>query len=54
LGYPIVPALFLLASLGMIANALVTDPLNTGVTLGIIAAGVPVYYLWKKWGQRRG
>jgi APA family basic amino acid/polyamine antiporter len=53
LGYPVVPALFLLASLGMIANALVTDPLNTGVTLGIIAAGVPVYYLWKTWGRRR-
>jgi APA family basic amino acid/polyamine antiporter len=54
LGYPIVPGLFLLASLGMIANALVTDPLNTGVTLGIIAVGVPAYYLWKMWGQRRG
>ncbi len=37
-GYPVVPALFLLASLGMVVNALVTDPVNTGVTLGIIAA----------------
>ena len=47
-GYPVVPALFLLASLGMVANALVTDPLNTGVTLGIIIAGAPVYYLWRR------
>ncbi|MGH8140430.1 MAG: amino acid permease [Steroidobacteraceae bacterium] len=46
LGYPAVPALFLLASLGMVVNALVTDPLNTGVTLAIIAAGVPAYFLW--------
>jgi len=47
-GYPVVPALFLLASLGMVANALLTDPLNTGVTLGIIIAGAPVYYLWRR------
>jgi hypothetical protein len=26
-------------------NALVTDPHNTGVTLLIIAAGVPVYWV---------
>jgi APA family basic amino acid/polyamine antiporter len=44
-GYPLVPALFLLASAGMVANALVTDPANTGVTLLIIAAGLPVYWL---------
>jgi APA family basic amino acid/polyamine antiporter len=46
-GYPFVPILFLLASLGMIANALWTDPVGTGVTLAIILAGVPLYYLWK-------
>ena len=46
-GYPVVPLLFLLASLGMVVNALLTDPLNTGVTLLIILAGVPMYYLWK-------
>jgi basic amino acid/polyamine antiporter, APA family len=46
-GFPVVPALFLLASLGMIANAFVTDPRNTAVTFAIIAAGVPAYLLWK-------
>ncbi|MGH8134611.1 MAG: amino acid permease [Steroidobacteraceae bacterium] len=44
-GYPVVPAVFLLASAGMVANAVVTDPANTGVTLLIIAAGLPVYWL---------
>jgi APA family basic amino acid/polyamine antiporter len=44
-GYPIVPAVFLLASAGMVANALLTDPANTGVTLLIIAVGLPVYWL---------
>lgn len=47
-GYPVIPALFLLASLGMVANALITDPVNTGVTLGIIIAGAPIYYLWRR------
>jgi len=44
-GYPFVPAVFLVASAGMVANALVTDPVNTGVTLLIIATGLPVYWL---------
>ncbi|HET7424879.1 MAG TPA: amino acid permease [Gemmatimonadales bacterium] len=46
-GYPVVPLLFLLASLGMVLNALLTDPVNTGVTFGIILAGIPVYYVWR-------
>jgi APA family basic amino acid/polyamine antiporter len=44
-GYPVVPAVFLLASAAMVANALITDPMNTGVTLLIIAVGLPVYWL---------
>ena len=37
----------LLASLGMVANALWTDPVNTGITFGIILLGVPVYLVWR-------
>jgi len=44
-GYPVVPAVFLLASGGMVVNALLTDPANTGVTLLIVAAGLPVYWV---------
>ncbi len=46
-GYPVVPLLFLLASVGMVLNALWTDPLNTGITFGIILAGIPVYLAWR-------
>jgi basic amino acid/polyamine antiporter, APA family len=46
-GYPMVPLLFLVASVAMVANALWTDPANTGVTLLIILVGVPLFYLWK-------
>jgi basic amino acid/polyamine antiporter, APA family len=42
-GYPLVPALFLLASALMVGNALITDPHNTGITLLIILAGIPVF-----------
>ncbi|WP_129781772.1 amino acid permease [Peristeroidobacter soli] len=52
-GYPVVPALFLLASVGMIANALWTDPANTAITFGIILVGVPVYFIWQARAARR-
>jgi amino acid transporter len=46
-GYPVVPALFLLASVAMVVNELATDTENTAITLGIILAGIPVYYVWR-------
>ena len=46
-GYPVVPALFLLASVAMVVNELATDTKNTAVTLGIILVGIPVYYVWR-------
>lgn len=51
IGYPVVPIVFLLAATGMVLNALVTDPINTGVTFLILGAGVPLYYLTL--GRRR-
>jgi basic amino acid/polyamine antiporter, APA family len=48
-GYPIVPILFLIASLAMVVNALWTDPANTGITFGIILAGIPAYFAWRAW-----
>ena len=47
-GYPLVPAVFLLASVLMVLNALYTDAHDTLITLAIIAAGVPVYGLWAR------
>jgi amino acid transporter len=52
-GYPVIPALFLLASVAMVINALATDPINTGITFGIILLGVPAYFLWTKYGSTR-
>ena len=47
-GYPVVPALFLLASVAMVVNELATDTENTAITLGIILVGVPVYFVWRR------
>ncbi len=45
IGYPVVPALFVLATLYMLGNALFEDPVRTGLAFLIILAGVPVYYV---------
>jgi amino acid transporter len=52
-GYPWVPVVFLLASVAMVVNAVIADPGNTGVTFGIILAGIPVFYLARAMGYIR-
>ena len=43
-GYPVVPAIFVAAVIYLVGNALVADPIWTGVTFAVVLAGVPVYY----------
>jgi len=43
-GYPVVPAIFVAAVVYLIGNAVISDPLWTGVTFAIVLAGVPVYF----------
>jgi amino acid transporter len=43
-GYPLVPAVFVIAVVYLVGSAVVGDPLWTGVTFGIVLAGIPVYY----------
>ncbi|MBS0379902.1 MAG: amino acid permease [Proteobacteria bacterium] len=47
-GYPFVPLVFLAASLLMVANALVTNLHDTGLTFLLILAGVPVFWVWQR------
>jgi amino acid transporter len=44
-GYPIVPAIFIAACVYLVASALIGDPIWTGITLGIVLTGIPVYYV---------
>jgi len=43
-GYPWAPAIFVAASVAMVANAFWRDPASSLAGLALIAAGLPVYY----------
>jgi APA family basic amino acid/polyamine antiporter len=45
-GYPYVPAVFIAAALYLVINALISDPLWTSITFGVVLLGLPVYYIW--------
>lgn len=47
-GYPAVPAVFILFSLAIVINQLVSDPRESLFGLLIVMLGLPVYYLWVK------
>jgi len=47
-GYPIPPIIFILASFFIVANQIVSEPRESLMGLGIVALGLPVYYLWAR------
>jgi len=47
-GYPILPGLFVLGSVFVIANTLVKRPVESLAGLGLLVIGLPVYFYWKK------
>jgi len=51
-GYPVVPALFLLASLFLLGNYLVSETAKFTLDFGVILTGVPAFYLWRRFGTR--
>jgi APA family basic amino acid/polyamine antiporter len=47
-GYPWPPILFI-ATVGFVmVQSLISSPVNTGIGLLIILAGIPVYYVWRR------
>ncbi len=46
--YPLTPLFFTLAGMGIVLNTFVADKQNALTGAGIIACGVPVYYLWQR------
>ena len=52
-GFPIAPALFALICLLMVINQIVSDPRNALWGLGLVVAGLPIYYVWRSFNGRR-
>jgi len=51
LGYPVVPALFLMVTIWLVINTLMTAPGQALAGLGLIALGVPFYWYWSRTGS---
>lgn len=47
-GYPVTPILFIGASLLLVGNTLASSPVESLVGLGILAAGLPAYLVWRR------
>lgn len=50
IGYPVTPAIFVIASLAIVVNAIFTNPVVTGWGLLVMFSGIPLY-LW--FGRRK-
>jgi APA family basic amino acid/polyamine antiporter len=46
-GYPVLPALFVLASLWLAANTLTERPVESLLGLGLLLLGLPAYGYWR-------
>ncbi|MBI4503186.1 MAG: amino acid permease [Gemmatimonadetes bacterium] len=51
-GYPVVPVVFLIASLFLLGNYMISEPLIFGADVLVILAGLPVYWAWEKKARR--
>jgi APA family basic amino acid/polyamine antiporter len=45
-GYPLIPALYIVLTAAICVALLVYNTVETGLGLGIVALGIPVYYLF--------
>jgi len=52
LGYPILPALYILAAAAISVDLLIFKPKYTWPGLIIVLIGIPVYFIWKKYSRR--
>ena len=47
-GYPIVPLVFIVASLVIVAIQVAADPADSAIGLGMVLVGLPIYVVWSK------
>ncbi len=51
-GYPVIPAVFIISSLAIVANQMISDPRESLFGLSLVFSGLPVYYLWARKKKR--
>jgi APA family basic amino acid/polyamine antiporter len=51
-GYPVVPAIFIIASCGILLNTLLEKPIEALAGIFLTALGIPAYFYWKRRLQR--
>jgi basic amino acid/polyamine antiporter, APA family len=51
--YPLLPLIFVITVFGVIVASAIHAPGDAGMSLLIIALGVPVYYGWQAWSRRQ-
>ncbi len=49
IGYPVVPALYIVAAAAIALDLLILKPRYSGPGVIIVLIGIPVYTLWRKW-----
>jgi APA family basic amino acid/polyamine antiporter len=47
-GYPVLPLLFVLSSVAIVVNQVITQPYESMFGLMLVMAGVPAYLLWAR------
>jgi basic amino acid/polyamine antiporter, APA family len=52
-GFPVAPALFALTCAAIVINQIASDPRNSLSGLALVAAGLPVYFGWKRLRPQR-
>jgi APA family basic amino acid/polyamine antiporter len=50
-GYPVAPLLFIAASVTIVVNQVVSDPKESVVGMALVLAGIPVYYLRRRFAR---
>ena len=47
-GYPVIPSIYIMATVTIMVILLIYKPDYTFPGLGIVVLGIPVFYLWKR------
>ena len=47
-GYPLTPAVFVLAAAVIVLNTVVTQPAQAAIGIGVVLLGAPAYVMWRR------